>query len=113
MSRDPRGALEDMAEACERAASFVAGMDFAAFVADAKTRSAVQRELFVLGEACKQLPADLLEGHPEVPWRAISGLRDVLAHQYFRVDDSIVWDVTQNELPRLRVVPARMLGSAA
>ena len=53
MSRDWRGFLDDMSESSERVLSFVHGLDFAGFVADAKTRSAVQRELFVIGEAAK------------------------------------------------------------
>lgn len=101
MSRDWRGFLEDMLDSCERALAFTAGMDFAAFVSDQKTRSAVQREVFVLGEAAKQLPVEVRHRHASVNWRGLSGLRDVLAHQYFRIDDAILWDVVANELPGL------------
>ena len=103
MSRDWRGFLDDMVESSERVLSFVRGLDFAGFVADAKTRSAVQRELFVIGEAAKQVPADVREREPAIDWRGLTGLRDILAHQYFRLDDVIVWDVVTNEMPGLAV----------
>lgn len=111
MLRDWRGFLEDMIEACDRAVSFVQSMDFAGFVGDAKTRSAVQREIFVLGEAAKRIPVDVRHRHPGVDWRGAAGLRDILAHQYFRIDDAIVWDVVSNEMPRM-VVALRAVAAA-
>ena len=101
MSRDWRGFLEDMMESCVRAISFTANMDFDSFCSDQKTRSAVQREVFVLGEAAKQLPEALRDRYREVNWRGMAGLRDVLAHHYFRIDDAILWDVVRNELSGL------------
>ncbi len=69
----------------------------------------MQREMFVLGEAAKRIPADVRERHPEIDWRGLAGLRDVLAHHYFRIDSTIVWDVVVNEMPRLleRLRPIR------
>lgn len=101
MLRDWRGFLDDMIEACDHAMSFVEATDFNDFLRDAKTRSAVQREVFVLGEAAKRIPVDVRARHPGVDWRGLAGLRDILAHQYFRIDDTIVWDVVMNEMPRL------------
>jgi uncharacterized protein with HEPN domain len=91
-----------MIESCDRAVSFVHELDFAGFVRDDKTKSAIQREIFVLGEAAKQIPEAVKARHVEVDWRSLAGLRDVLAHQYFRVDDAIIWDVAVNELPKLQ-----------
>jgi uncharacterized protein with HEPN domain len=103
VSRDWRGYIEDMQEACEHAIAFVEGLDLGGFTRDAKTRSAVQREIFVLGEAAKQVPAAVQDRHPEVDWRGIAGLRDILAHHYFRIDDAIIWDVVAHELPKLQL----------
>lgn len=69
VSRDWRGFLEDMLASCEHSISFVNGMDFAGFCRDQKTRSAVQREIFVIGEAAKQLPIDVKTRYPDVNWR--------------------------------------------
>lgn len=86
-------------ESCARAIAFTANMDFGTFCSDQRTRSAVQREVFVLGEAAKHLPEAIRARHGEVNWRGMVGLRDVLAHHYFRIDDAILWDVVRNELP--------------
>lgn len=46
----------------------------------------------IVGEAAKHLPTELTQQYPEIPWRSICGFRDVLAHSYFRAEESIIWD---------------------
>ncbi|MCX6865795.1 MAG: DUF86 domain-containing protein [Verrucomicrobia bacterium] len=52
----------------------------------------------------KHLPADLTDPFPEIPWRAIAGFRDILAHSYFRTEDSIIWDAATIHNPTLTSV---------
>jgi uncharacterized protein with HEPN domain len=59
------------------------------------------RNLEVIGEAVKQLRADVRSAHPDVEWQKIAGLRDILIHAYFGIDLDIVWDVVSNKLPAL------------
>jgi uncharacterized protein with HEPN domain len=59
------------------------------------------RSLEVIGEAVKNLSTDLRDGHPEIGWKKIAGLRDKLIHHYFEVDLEIVWDVVTRRLPTL------------
>lgn len=101
MSRDPTLRLQDILEAITWIESYIEGYDFETFCADRKTIDAVTRCLEVIGEATKHLPDSLTSQYPEVPWRAICGFatpspadlrRDVLAHSYFRTEDSIIWD---------------------
>jgi uncharacterized protein with HEPN domain len=65
-------------------------------------QDAVIRNLEVIGEAVRNLPPDLRRRHPEVPWRSITALRNVLIHEYFGVDLEIVWRVVQRRLPTLK-----------
>ena len=69
--------------------------------ADTKTHDAVLRNLEILGEAGKRVPADVRARDEEIAWRRIAGLRDVLAHAYFGVDEDIIWNVVSVEVPAL------------
>jgi uncharacterized protein with HEPN domain len=109
MPRDSEVYLEDILEAAAKIKSYVAAFSFESFQADAKTVDAVLRNLEVIGEAIKQLPASLRAGHPEVEWKKVAGLRDILIHNYFGIDVEIVWDVIQNKLPDLEAKVTRIL----
>lgn len=100
--RDFRLYLKDILEAMESIESFVSGMDFEAFKADDKTSSAVMRKLEVIGEATKQIPNDVREQYPEVPWKAMAGMRDRLIHFYFGVSNRLVWRAVQKEIPKAK-----------
>jgi uncharacterized protein with HEPN domain len=82
-----------------------------AFFADTKTQDAVIRNLEVIGEAVKNLSADLRAQHPEVPWTRVAGMRDVLIHGYFGVRLETVWNAVENRLPELKRYVAALVGS--
>ena len=101
MSRDPRLYLEDIRESCEKIFRYAKDMDFDRFIADEKTIDAVIRNLTIIGEAAKNVPDEIRKRYPEVNWRAIAGLWNVVVHEYFGVDDKILWDVVRNKIPEL------------
>jgi uncharacterized protein with HEPN domain len=70
-----------------------------AFFQDRMTRDAVVRNLEVIGEAAKRLSQQLRDQTPEIPWRRIAGLRDIVIHQYDNVDYQEVWNVVEDDLP--------------
>ncbi|USB33383.1 DUF86 domain-containing protein [Paenibacillus sp. YPG26] len=64
-------------------------------------QDAVVRNLEIIGEATKNISKEFRSQNPDIPWREMAGLRDVLIHDYFGVDNHIVWSVVKNELPGL------------
>ena len=63
----------------------------------------ILHHLQILGEAVNALRPELEQGHPEVPWASIVGMRNILIHQYFEIDTDIVWSVVERDLPKLKV----------
>lgn len=111
MSRDPSLRLEDISEAIEIVEGYLEGYDFERFTNERKTVDAVTRRLEVIGEAVKHLPESMTEQYPEVPWRAIAGFRDVIAHSYFRAEDSIIWDASTEGFKALKPAVEELLES--
>lgn len=109
MSRDPRLRLADIVDACTRIANYIEAYDMAAFQNDLKTQDAVIRQFEVIGEAVKDLPAELLATAPSIPWSQIAGFRDILAHSYFAVDTSVVWDAASNKGPARKIACEQLL----
>ena len=101
--------LWDMLDAAEAVATFVAGRGQDDYEADRMLRSAVERQVEIIGEAAGKVSADFQSAHPEIPWRGIVAQRHVLAHDYGEVDNSLLWLVATVHSPEL----ARQLRFAA
>ena len=94
--------VADMKEAIEKIASYVDAMTFTDFQSDTRTVDAVVHNLLVIGEAARCLPASIKENHPDIDWIAINGLRNRIAHEYFGLSLSVIWEIVQTDLPRLQ-----------
>ncbi|OFX10692.1 MAG: hypothetical protein A2516_03020 [Alphaproteobacteria bacterium RIFOXYD12_FULL_60_8] len=101
MPRDWRIRRSDIIEACERAMGYVKDVDFTAFQADAMRQDAVVRCIEIIGEAARHMPEDARALFPDVSWEDVVGMRNLLAHEYFGVDLTIVWTTVQEDLPAL------------
>jgi uncharacterized protein with HEPN domain len=93
--------LRDMLEAARKVIRFTADRKLESFVADEMAYDATLRNLEVLGEAAKCIPEEIRQRHPDVDWRGLAGLRDVLAHAYFALDDPTLWKIVQIDIPRV------------
>jgi uncharacterized protein with HEPN domain len=90
-----------MVEAIRRVREYTDGLTRESFLRDQKTIDAVVRNLEVLGEAAKHVPEEVRSRHDSIAWKKIAGLRDVLAHDYFGIDEDILWDVVSNKVLEL------------
>lgn len=107
--------VEHMLEAIRLVQSYVEGMDKETFFADKKTQQAVILNILVLGEAATQVGneyPDWADQHPEIPWRAMRGMRNRLAHGYFEINLDVVWETVQTSLADLEEKLAKVLKEA-
>ena len=111
MSRDYKVYLEDILEAIHKIREFTSGTSLTTLSKDAKTLDAVIRNLEVIGEAVKRLPEEVRSQQPDVEWKKIAGLRDILIHEYFGINVEVVWDVVQHKLLGLEDAVRKLLGS--
>lgn len=102
MSRDWRLYLDDMVLCCSKVLDYTHGLDLAGFLTNTMAYDAVIRNLEILGEAAKNIPDEVRGQYLQIEWRKIAGLRDVLAHFYFGLEDETLWDIVQNKIPALQ-----------
>lgn len=93
--------LWDMLDAARAAAGFTAAITFAQYIADRKTRNAVERNLEIIGEAARNVSENARNMFPDIPWRSVIGLRNIIAHEYGEILHEKVWGICTNRLPAL------------
>lgn len=85
-------------------------MKYKDFVHDELHFDAVLRNLEIIGEVVKNMSEEMRKKYPNVKWRKIAGFRDIVAHEYFGINDETVWDIVENEIPALLEIVKSMLG---
>ena len=101
--------IHDILKSIETIEQYIEGMGFEDFSADRKTVDAVIRHLIVLGEATARLPENICAEHPEIPWYEMRGMRNFVVHEYFNVNDKILWHTIQKNIPPLVPLLKRIL----
>jgi uncharacterized protein with HEPN domain len=91
----------DMLDAARAILEFTHGLRFESSVADRKTRNAVERCLEILGEAARGVSASVRDRYPDIQWRAMIALRNLLAHEYGDIRFEVLWTIITRELPPL------------
>lgn len=107
--RDWRLRVADIVAAIARIGRYTAGMQEAEFAHDEKTVEAVCFALVVIGEAAAHVPDDVQAGAPEIPWRKMTGMRNIAAHEYFGIDLATVWQTATVDVPALKPLLERLL----
>lgn len=102
MPRDHRVYLKDILSSISKIEEYIGDFKLEDLIKDSMRVDAVVRNLEIIGEAAKHIPEDVKEMYSFVDWRKISGLRDILIHEYFGVDFDILWDIVKNKIPVLK-----------
>ena len=111
-TRNWRMYIQDMIQFAERVMLYTQGLDKHTFLADLRTYDATLRNIELIGESATHIPDDVSEAHPEIAWRSIIGARNRVAHAYLGIDDDVVWDIVQADIPILLSSLRALLDSA-
>lgn len=99
--RDWKDRIREILDAIAEIQKFTRGMDFESFREDDKTIRSVEMNFIIIGEAANQIPDEIEEKHTEIPWSLMRAMRNRIVHIYFKVDEKLMWDTVQNDLPPL------------
>ena len=101
--------VQDILDSIDDTGNFIEGMDFEDFIKDKKTIYSVVRTIEIIGEATKNIPEQVKEKNPEVPWKKMAGMRDRLVHEYFGIDLEILWETAKEDVPQLKIMVSKVL----
>ena len=104
--------LEDILESIGKIEHYVSDLTAMKFADNSAMQDAVMRRLEIIGEAVKHLSDELKASQPNIPWKDIAGMRDILIHEYAGVQLGRIWRTVQNDLPPLKTAVKKMLGKS-
>lgn len=105
--------VRDMLECCRKIADYAAGLDRDTFFGTSVVYEAVLWNLAILGEAATNIPAEVRDANPAIPWHAITGTRNRIIHGYLTIDDMTVWEIVREGIPELTPLLRALLDEAA
>ncbi len=94
--------LDDIVQECKNIDIFIRDITYEEFHASLEKTYAVAKAFENIGEAVKQLPREITDSHPSIPWSEIAKMRDILTHHYFGVDDKVLWDTLDDDFIEFR-----------
>ena len=101
--------IRHILDAINTVQDYTTGMDYHAFRADQKTIDAVVRNFAVIGEAARHVPPDVQKTHPEIPWTRMRAMRNLLVHDYDRVDPEVLFETVRRDLPQVLAALEKLL----
>ena len=102
MKRDARVYIEDILECISKIEEYIKGVSEEDFYKNTQIQDAVLRRLEIIGEAVKKIPEEVRSNYPEIPWKEMAGMRDVLIHEYFGINMKRTWKVAKEDILELR-----------
>ena len=92
--------IEDIELSMTRILEYAEGMDLLKFKQSYMAVDAVVRNFEIIGEAAKNLPSEIKDKYPEIPWKKMYGLRILISHEYFGIDYEMIWEIITSDLPQ-------------
>lgn len=111
MKKDPKIFLEHILESISHVERYTKAFTKSHFLKNPQLQDAVTRRLEIIGEAMKNLPKDVKDKNKKVPWKKISGMRDILIHEYFGADLDLIWKVVKKDIPPFKDQIKKLLES--
>ena len=111
MQRDYNLYLEDILEAINKIERYSRDISYAEFLDSELVIDGIIRNLEIIGEAIKEIPQETKDKYPDIDWKRIIGLRDIVAHRYFGIDTEIIWDIIKNKISELKKCVKEILES--
>lgn len=93
--------LQHILDSIERIKRYSGGKQFTDFVDDDMMYYAIVKNIEIIGEASNLLTDEFKASHPQTPWKMVTGMRNYIVHEYFQVDNTVIWDVVTHDLPEL------------
>lgn len=94
--------LEHILLAADRILRYTDGRSFDDLTADDMMYYAVVKNIEIIGETANMLTSEFQQEHPDTPWKKVKGMRNYIVHEYFQIDNMVVWDVVHNDIPVLK-----------
>lgn len=102
MKKDPKIFLEHILQCIERIEEYVEGVTKKQFLESVQLQDSIIRRIEIMGEAVKNIPRQVKDRYPDIAWKEIGGMRDILIHEYFGVDLGLTWKVAKKDVHRLK-----------
>ena len=102
MKKNVKIFLEHILEAINLIEEYIKDKKKSDFLESKQLQDSVIRRIEIIGEAIKNIPSDFKDSHENIPWKEITGMRDILIHQYFGVDLELTWEAIKVDLPKLK-----------